>query len=444
MAEARRHHELVSALLERYENVWLEGLLALDRSVVAVLLGDVDAALTFAELALDHSLKSGHSHTRAAAHINLSHILERRGDFSAARKHLGKASEIVGANCHLRRAICDSWANLLLTSGDYNGCARFLDEAAYRAAQETTARPHWDVMTELFSRARLAQAQGSWTEAVEELTAALSIAVSANDCVWKRRLLTTRAKCKAKLGDQSALSDLMMATGNLNDPQSLPEHDAMVAAFTLKVNPVAAGVYYCRASRVAAAAGNSGLLQDIDRGIRDVVSGVRIRLALIRHARRRRRASRTGRPPPYPRRRGRRPPRRAPAAPRGSRWSRPALPAAASSTPSAGRPAQAAAAAAAPTERIEHLPLGTRTRRNLAAGRRAGPGTGALLHVRGDPEAARHRGLARRLPPRREAARRALAGRRARRRHRLHLGLRADVRDPDDGAAHRRGRRCRC
>ena len=152
----------------------------------------------------------------------------------------------------------------------------------------------------------------------------------------------------------------MMATGNLNDPQSLPEHDAMVAAFTLKVNPVAAGVYYYRASRVAAAAGNSGLLQDIDPGIRDVVAesesdwlssttldaavalleltghphilgaeavallkgaGCATRFALIA----------TG--------------------PAGSRvvdavgWDA----------------ARAAAAAGAPTERIEHLPLGTRT-----------------------------------------------------------------------------------
>ena len=121
LAEARRHHELVLALLERYENPWLEGLLALDRSVVATLLGDVDSAMSLAELALDCSLTSGHSHTEAAAHINLSHILERRGEFGAARNHLGKASELVGSNCHLRRAICDSWANLLLTSGDFDG-----------------------------------------------------------------------------------------------------------------------------------------------------------------------------------------------------------------------------------------------------------------------------------------------------------------------------------
>ncbi len=53
LAEARRHHELVSALLERYENGWLEGLLLLDRSVVAILLGDVDGARAFAELALE-------------------------------------------------------------------------------------------------------------------------------------------------------------------------------------------------------------------------------------------------------------------------------------------------------------------------------------------------------------------------------------------------------
>ena len=194
---------------------------------------------------------------------------------------MGKASELVGSNCHLRRAICDSWANLLLTSGDFDGCARFLSQAAARATQEVAARPHWDVMTELFSRARLAQAQGSWKEAVEELSAALTIAVSANDSVWKRRLLTTRAKCKAKLEDPSALSDWIMTSGSLSDPQSLPEHDAMVAVLKLPVNPVAAAVHYRRASRVAAAAGNSGLRQDVDRGIGDVADGVEIRLALF-------------------------------------------------------------------------------------------------------------------------------------------------------------------
>ena len=297
---------------------------------------------------------------------------------------------MVGTDCHLRRAICDSWANLLLTSGDFEGCTSFLSQAATRAAQESAARPHWDEMTELFSRARLAQAQGAWKEACNELSAALKIAVSANDTVWRRRLLVTRAKCKAKLEDTSALSDLVMAAGSLNDPQSLPEHEAMLAVLKLNVDPVAATVHYDRASRVAAAAGNRGLGQDIDRGLRDAVRESRsdwlssasldAAVALLELA-------------GHPHILG----AEAVALLKGAGCA--ARLALVATGPAGSRvvdavgwePAQAAAAAAATTEGLEHLPLGTRTDETWLLVVEPVRAAGALLHVRGDPEAARHR-----------------------------------------------------
>src|SRR6185436_8155489 len=119
LSEVRRHHNLVSGLLERYPNLWLDGLLEIDRSVIEVLTGDTDRALQSAQRALAYSDESGHFHTRIAAHINLSHIEERRGNFAKARVHIDAVLSDVDHNCHLRRAVVDSWANLLITSGDY-------------------------------------------------------------------------------------------------------------------------------------------------------------------------------------------------------------------------------------------------------------------------------------------------------------------------------------
>jgi hypothetical protein len=107
----------VSDLLEGYPNFWLQGLVEIDRSVVELLTGDTDRALRSAERALNCSHESGHFHTRVAAHINLSHIEERRGNFEAARTHIDAVLSAVDQDCHLRRAVSDSWANLLITAG---------------------------------------------------------------------------------------------------------------------------------------------------------------------------------------------------------------------------------------------------------------------------------------------------------------------------------------
>ena len=151
-----------------------------------------------------------------------------------------------------------------------------------------------------------------------------------------------------------------MAAGSLNDPQSLPEHEAMIAVLKLNVDPAAAAIHYSRASRVAAAAGNSGLSQDIDRGIHDAVKGSRsdslssttldAAVALLELA-------------GHPHILG----AEAVALLKGAGCAaRLALvatgPAGSRVVEAAGwAPAQAAAAAAAPTEGIEQLPLGTRT-----------------------------------------------------------------------------------
>jgi DNA-binding NtrC family response regulator len=266
LSEVRRHHNLVSGLLERYPNRWLEGLLEIDRSVVDVLTGDTERALHAAQRALEYSKESGHFHTRIAAHINLSHIQERRGCFESAKSHIDAVLSSVDQNCHLRRAVLDSWANLLITARDYERCRIALKEAAERATKEKGARPHWDAITEAYSRARLAQAEGRWAEAADELSGALETANAFNDTVWRRRVLVTKAKCLAMCGKQAdALAALIMNSNDgAHDPQEVAEFQSALAALH-KDDPLGP-THIQRAARVAIGAGNLGLSQDVTRG----------------------------------------------------------------------------------------------------------------------------------------------------------------------------------
>ena len=84
----------------------------IDRSVVHMLLGDNDAAIAAADSAASLALRSGHHHTKLAAAINKSHVLERMGHLEPARKCVEYALGASGSNKHLIRAALDSLANL--------------------------------------------------------------------------------------------------------------------------------------------------------------------------------------------------------------------------------------------------------------------------------------------------------------------------------------------
>ncbi|MGH9311340.1 MAG: sigma 54-interacting transcriptional regulator [Vicinamibacterales bacterium] len=234
-----------------------------------MLLGDVDGALGAAERALELSAESGHFQTRVAAEINLSHVLERKGEFAKAKRHVDRALAMAGGNCHILRAVKDSWANLLITAGDYPQCRRLLDEAELRAKIDGDVRPHWDTITELHSRARLAQAEGRWNDASSILASALAVAESVGDDGWTRRLVNARVRCLAISRDAIEPSyPWMLADSHFGDPQSLAEHDATLAALHASLQQDgAASRRLERAKRIATAMSNVGLCKDLTLGI---------------------------------------------------------------------------------------------------------------------------------------------------------------------------------
>ena len=193
---ARQHLKIAASLLEAYPNVWLQGLLLLDESNVAGLLGISDASLRSAEASRAVAVISGHVRTRVAAVINISHILCARGDFDKAMLYVEEGLQAAGTNVHLRLAALDSPALMCSSAiGNILRVRPFSSRSLDLTQGGDENRLHWDTLTELFSRARLAQAQGRWTEAVDELTRGISLAAACGDRIWDGRMRLARSRC---------------------------------------------------------------------------------------------------------------------------------------------------------------------------------------------------------------------------------------------------------
>jgi DNA-binding NtrC family response regulator len=227
LAEAQRHLEHVRRMVGLKPNLWLEGLLEIDCSVVRMLLGDLDGSLEASQRALRLATDSGHHHTRVAAAVNTSHALERRGEFDKAREHIKFVLSVASSDRHVMRATLDCRANLLITAGRYDECRQLLAETAERAVADGGARPHWDAIAELFSQARLQLAERRFGDAVSILSHAIEISEQYGDEVWRRKLLLTRARAAALTGDSSGASrDLAQCTKVCSEPLGVAEYHA--------------------------------------------------------------------------------------------------------------------------------------------------------------------------------------------------------------------------
>src|SRR5215210_5550029 len=77
---AAKHLRVARSLLDRSENIWLNGTTAIADFCVAYLSSELDTAHAHAQRALDTVSASGHARTRLAALINLGHIYVKKGN----------------------------------------------------------------------------------------------------------------------------------------------------------------------------------------------------------------------------------------------------------------------------------------------------------------------------------------------------------------------------
>ena len=267
LVEAQRHYSLADQLLVNNPNVWLQGILEIDRSVVHMLLGDNEAAFAAADLAASLALQSGHHHTKLAAAINKSHVLERMGHLEPARKCVEYALGASGSNRHLIRAALDSLANLEITAGRYSECRILFEETARRARADAGARPHWDAISELASRSRLAIAEMNLKGAIDDLSDAIKLANDFGDNLSEIRLRIRRARALGlDAQSEAATKDVIKASTGAADATTVAEANNAVAAIrATQENILGAQEALGRSIRVARAVSNAALITDMVR-----------------------------------------------------------------------------------------------------------------------------------------------------------------------------------
>ena len=232
-----------------------------------MLLGDNEAAIAAADSAASLSLQSGHHHTKLAAAINKSHVLERMGHLEPARKCVEYALGATGSNKHLIRAALDSLANLEITAGRYSECRILFEETARRARADAGARPHWDAISELASRSRLAIAERNLKGAIDDLSDAIKLANDFGDNLSEIRLRIRRARALGLDGQsEAATKDVIKASIGAADATTVAEANNAVAAIrATQENILGAQEALGRSIRVARAVSNAALITDMVR-----------------------------------------------------------------------------------------------------------------------------------------------------------------------------------
>jgi DNA-binding NtrC family response regulator/tetratricopeptide (TPR) repeat protein len=267
--EAQRHHRTAINLVDVHPNVWLKGLLHIDMSAIAMLVGDFAASLGHAESAMKLAAESGHVRTHVAAVINISQIMAWKGDHSTARRYVDLALTSAAGNTHLMRAALDSLANLLISAGEFGECHRLFKQSDVNGHDSASGPLHWDAVTELNTRARLAQSEGRWRDAARFLSDAIKVAESCGDQVSVRRSKVSRAHCFGLEGRRTEASiDLEdVQTAQVRDPESVSRfYGALSALEHAGGQTERAKLHLRRAVRIAIEMENKALSRDLRSG----------------------------------------------------------------------------------------------------------------------------------------------------------------------------------
>jgi DNA-binding NtrC family response regulator len=128
LSSARHHLERAESLLRQVDDVWLQGYLAINRSVVSYYCAEITEARHWAELAIKSARTSGHRGTLCAANASLGHTELSQSNLIAAEDHFRAALACCEEGSVNQLAMLDSIAQVRLQRGDLDGCGALLNQ----------------------------------------------------------------------------------------------------------------------------------------------------------------------------------------------------------------------------------------------------------------------------------------------------------------------------
>ena len=224
--EALRHLSHARNLLKSYPNVWLEGMINNHTSNVFAILGDLDNAIEFGLRAVSCTDVSGHFRIRMAAHINLAELHITRGDYDSAQRLLASVLAQTGSHPHLEAAALDALAKLQLAKGEIQLAKEAFGRIlALRRRKLRGITTQWDGLSELFSRARILEADNRRERARHLLAIGITRAVALHDRVWETRMRLRLASLSAQSGNSEGATTqiLPLLIKGVEGPETVAE-----------------------------------------------------------------------------------------------------------------------------------------------------------------------------------------------------------------------------
>jgi DNA-binding NtrC family response regulator/tetratricopeptide (TPR) repeat protein len=174
---ARRHLKVAMSLLDKIDDSWLQGYLAVNSSVLHYHAADVKGSMQWVHAAIAHARQSGHQTTRRAAYANLGYLEFAQGNLSHANAAFQTALECCEPGTTHEIVILDNIAETRLQLDDLDGCRAILTTLEGLGESATDSRRRQYNIWALHTQIRLLLREGRREEAKRLTSRIGSIAV---------------------------------------------------------------------------------------------------------------------------------------------------------------------------------------------------------------------------------------------------------------------------
>ena len=209
LAVSRFHGEIAESLLSRHPNVWLTGLLDLQKSCLSYLEGDFAVSIKAAQRALDSSEESGHVQTRLVALADMAAAYLAVGQPARANQCIAFAMKAANPTEQIFGLLVETLAEAQLESRDLVGCGLSLTQAESMVIDFQQHRSSWYQDWNLRTKVRLLQRRGEWKESLQLLQNAVT---PHRNTFSDSRLRVLEALALSRTGQSSMAASLLCCT----------------------------------------------------------------------------------------------------------------------------------------------------------------------------------------------------------------------------------------
>ena len=186
------------------------------------------------------------------------------GKASAARERIGSIVPELQDHVRLKVAALDCLATIAISQEQLDEAGALFDQiSTIRPNPDTALVQHWDLLSELASRAELKRRLGETKESRVLLEQGLEIAERNKDTSWLSRMRSALASLLVELGDRARASEIVAQL--MDAKEKTPEAVAWLAQLSSKLSSEPIGGSAGRATRIAGALGDQSLLDNVRR-----------------------------------------------------------------------------------------------------------------------------------------------------------------------------------